>query len=102
MGSGYPVTIAHMPIYEFACERCGERFEEIVAAGTETVECDACRAPGAKRVFSPPAELAKLVKSPGERRKQERRNEQLHKRTKASFKERRRRAREARKGPGGG
>jgi putative FmdB family regulatory protein len=102
LGSGYPVTIATMPIYEFVCDRCGERFEELVPAGTDTVECDSCRAPGAHRVLSPPAELARLVKSPGDRRKQERRNADLHARTKASFKERRRKAREAKKGPASG
>jgi putative FmdB family regulatory protein len=91
-----------MPIYEFVCDRCGERFEELVAVGTETVECDSCRAPDAHRVLSPPAEYARLVKSPGERRKQERKNAKLHESTKASFKERRRRAREAKKGPAGG
>jgi putative FmdB family regulatory protein len=91
-----------MPLYEFVCDRCGERFEELVPAGTDTVECDSCRSPGARRVYSPPSALARLAKSPGEKRKQERRNAQLHQRTKASFKERRRRAREARKGPGGG
>ena len=91
-----------MPIYEFRCDRCGERFEELVPVGTETVECDACRAPRARRAFSPPAELPHLVKSPGAQRKQERRNAQLRERTKASFKERRRRAREAKRGPAGG
>jgi putative FmdB family regulatory protein len=90
-----------MPIYEFVCDRCGERFEELVPAGTETVECDACRAPGARRVLSAPGELPRLVKTPRQKRKQERQSAQLHARTKTAFKERRRKAREARKGSKG-
>ncbi len=41
-----------MPIYEFECDECGERFEGLVAAGTELAPCRACGAPGARRVFS--------------------------------------------------
>jgi putative FmdB family regulatory protein len=91
-----------MPLYEFVCDRCGERFEELVEAGTETVGCAVCGEPGARRVYSSPAAMARLVKSPGEKRKQEQANARLHERTKSQFKERRRRAREARKGPRGG
>ena len=40
-----------VPIYEFDCGACGERFEELVGVGTETVECRACgTAEGARRV----------------------------------------------------
>jgi predicted nucleic acid-binding Zn ribbon protein len=28
-----------VPIYEFECERCAARFEELVDAGTESVPC---------------------------------------------------------------
>jgi putative FmdB family regulatory protein len=31
-----------VPIYEFRCGACGERFEALVDAGTETVECRLC------------------------------------------------------------
>lgn len=41
-----------MPIYEFECGECGERFEELVDAGTASASCPACAAEGAKRVFS--------------------------------------------------
>jgi putative FmdB family regulatory protein len=41
-----------MPIYEFECGACGERFEELVAAGTGTARCPACRADGAERRLS--------------------------------------------------
>jgi putative FmdB family regulatory protein len=35
-----------MPIYEFECEDCGERFEELVLGGAVEVSCPAC---GSKR-----------------------------------------------------
>jgi len=92
-----------VPVYEFQCERCGERFEELVDAGTRSVPCRACGHEGTRRLFSPPAAPMKLVKTPREARKQERRNAQLRERTKARFKEARRRARErARRASGGG
>lgn len=31
-----------MPIYEFACESCGEQVEQLVKMDTETIECPAC------------------------------------------------------------
>jgi putative FmdB family regulatory protein len=41
-----------MPIYEFECEKCGVRFEELVAAGAEDVACPACGAREAGRLLS--------------------------------------------------
>ena len=41
-----------MPIYEFECGECGERFEELVPAGTERADCPACAAAGAERRLS--------------------------------------------------
>ena len=41
-----------MPIYEFECAACGERFEELSAAGTESATCPACGAEGAERRLS--------------------------------------------------
>ncbi len=41
-----------MPIYEFECERCGERFEELVAAGSADVACPSCGATEARRLLS--------------------------------------------------
>ncbi|MHB8077951.1 MAG: FmdB family zinc ribbon protein [Candidatus Krumholzibacteriia bacterium] len=36
-----------MPIFEFVCGKCGERFEELVAAAAAKVPCPAC---GSRRV----------------------------------------------------
>jgi putative FmdB family regulatory protein len=41
-----------VPIYEFECAACGERFEELSPAGTETATCPACEAEGAQRRLS--------------------------------------------------
>ena len=83
-----------MPIYEFLCGACGERFDALVDLGMEAVECRICGASGAERVLSPQAAPFGLVKSPGAARGQEARNAKLRERTKADFKARRKRARE--------
>ena len=44
-----------MPLYEFDCDACGARFEEIVAAGG-TAPCPACGNDAVTRVFSAIAE----------------------------------------------
>lgn len=40
-----------MPIYEFECEECGSRFEELVAAGG-TSDCAACGSERTRRLYS--------------------------------------------------
>jgi putative FmdB family regulatory protein len=40
-----------VPLYEFACDACGARFEELTAAGA-TAPCPACGNERVKRVFS--------------------------------------------------
>jgi putative FmdB family regulatory protein len=42
-----------MPIYEFECEGCGERFEELVAAGVQAIACPACGSARTRRLISP-------------------------------------------------
>ena len=91
-----------MPIYEFECDECGARFEELVAAGTTVVACHECGGERTQRRYSAQAESFKLVKGPGEARRQEARNAELRKRTKADFKARRKAARDARAKAGGG
>jgi putative FmdB family regulatory protein len=41
-----------MPIYEYECARCGERFEELVAAGEVAVACPSCGAAETRRLLS--------------------------------------------------
>jgi putative FmdB family regulatory protein len=91
-----------MPIYEFDCAECGERFEDLLPAGADGAECRHCGSSDTRRVFSAPGAPLKLVKSRGAARKQEAKNAKLHASTKARFKESRRKAREAKKGGGAG
>jgi putative FmdB family regulatory protein len=86
-----------VPIYEFRCGSCGERFEALVGVGTATERCRLCGVEGAERVLSAQAAPFGLVHTPGSARKQEARNAKLRSKTKADFKARRQRAREARK-----
>ena len=44
-----------MPLYEFACDVCGARFEELTPPGA-TAPCPACGNEDVKRVFSAIAE----------------------------------------------
>ncbi len=58
-----------VPIYEFRCDACGERFEELVDAGTEPPSVALCGAAGAERVLSAQAAPFGLVKTPGAARR---------------------------------
>ncbi len=84
-----------VPIYEFRCGSCGERFEALVDVGTASEECRLCGASGAERVLSPQAAPFGLVHSPGSAKRQEARNAELRTKTKADFKQRRAAARKA-------
>ena len=43
-----------MPIYEYQCPRCGEKFEvrQAMGEGGSDLSCPKCHAPNPKRVFS--------------------------------------------------
>jgi putative FmdB family regulatory protein len=86
-----------VPIYEFVCERCGTRFEELVAAEMKRVACPDCGAEQTKRVYSAQGAPFKIIKAPGEARRQERKNSQLRERTKAAFRQARRRSADRRR-----
>jgi len=42
-----------MPIYEFECDGCGERFEELLAAGATAAPCPRCGSTATQRLLSP-------------------------------------------------
>jgi len=43
-----------MPIYEFACEQCGEKFEELVPLGADGngLSCPACQSSDIRKMMS--------------------------------------------------
>lgn len=42
-----------MPIYEYSCKACGERFEELVSTSDpDTVSCPGCRSGEVDRLYS--------------------------------------------------
>ena len=42
-----------MPIYEFECEECGNRFEELIRLGAGSAPCQACGSERTRRLLSP-------------------------------------------------
>jgi putative FmdB family regulatory protein len=66
-----------MPIYEFECAKCGNRFEELVASGAEPPACARCGSTETGRLLSsvsPPGRLprgAKVRDSESRRRERE-------------------------------
>jgi putative FmdB family regulatory protein len=46
------ITMREMPIYEFECEDCGGRFEELVGAEAAAT-CPACGSERTRRLLSP-------------------------------------------------
>ncbi len=48
-----------MPMFDYKCDVCGHRFEELVfAAGDEPEMCPACNASSPEKLMSAPAPLA--------------------------------------------
>ncbi|HEY3119601.1 MAG TPA: zinc ribbon domain-containing protein [Vicinamibacteria bacterium] len=41
-----------MPIYEYVCRECGQRFEKLVRSWGETVVCPGCRAEAVEKQVS--------------------------------------------------
>jgi len=37
-----------MPLFDFACDRCGSRFEELVSSASSEVFCETCGEPARK------------------------------------------------------
>ncbi|HEY2717707.1 MAG TPA: zinc ribbon domain-containing protein [Solirubrobacterales bacterium] len=64
-----------MPIYEYECESCGERFEELVAAGSEAVPCAACGSERTRRLLSGFAPPGRQPRGAGVRSDESRRRE---------------------------
>jgi putative FmdB family regulatory protein len=63
-----------MPIYEFQCEACGARFEELVPAGA-AVACRDCGSERTRRLFSTVAPPGRQPRGAGVRSDESRRRE---------------------------
>jgi putative FmdB family regulatory protein len=87
-----------MPIYEFRCHSCGERFEALAEAGARSAPCRACGGAETVRVLSPQATPLRHVRSGAANRAQERKNAELRSRARAEFTARRRGDRRGRSG----
>jgi putative FmdB family regulatory protein len=64
-----------MPIYEFECEGCEARFEELVAAGAAEVACPECGSIRTRRLISPVSPPGRQPRGAGVRSDESRRRE---------------------------
>jgi putative FmdB family regulatory protein len=63
-----------MPIYEFECEECGARFEELVAAGAAAA-CPSCGSERTRRLYSNVSPPGRQPRGAGVRSEESRRRE---------------------------
>lgn len=64
-----------MPIYEFECEECGERFEELAPSETRSLFCPACGSRETRRLLSPVSPPSRQPRGAGVRSGEARRRE---------------------------
>ena len=63
-----------MPIYEFECEECGRRFEELLGAGG-TAPCPDCGSERVRRLVSPVSPPSRQPRGPAVRSDESKRGE---------------------------
>jgi len=81
-----------MPIYEFECEGCGVRFEELVGAGAEGVPCPECGEGRTRRLISAVSPPGRQPRGAGVRSDESRRREKVAAREDRITESRKRRA----------
>jgi putative FmdB family regulatory protein len=81
-----------MPIYEFECEQCGERFEELMHAGAAPPACPSCGSSQTRKRPSNVSPPGRVPRGPKVRDSESRRRER-----EAARKERLAEAKKARK-----
>jgi putative FmdB family regulatory protein len=64
-----------MPIYEFECEECEIRFEELIAVDAAPPPCPACASVRVRRLFSEVAPPGRQPRGPAVRSDESRRGE---------------------------
>jgi putative FmdB family regulatory protein len=80
-----------MPIYEFQCEECGARFEELVASEAAAPACAACGSPRTRRLISNVSPPGRQPRGAGVRSDESRRREREAARTERLAKAKKRR-----------
>ncbi|HYG95664.1 MAG TPA: zinc ribbon domain-containing protein [Solirubrobacterales bacterium] len=80
-----------MPIYEFECEECGARFEELVAA-ERSAACTACGSERTRRLYSEVAPPGRQPRGAAVRSDESRRRERESARQERLTESRKRRA----------
>ena len=68
------ITIRQMPIYEFECEECGARFEELVGAEAGAA-CATCGSERTRRLYSAVSPPGRQPRGAGVRSNESRRRE---------------------------
>jgi putative FmdB family regulatory protein len=64
-----------MPIYEFQCEACGSRFEELLGSAAGAPACPSCGATATDRVLSPVSPPGRVPRGAKARDSESRRRE---------------------------
>jgi putative FmdB family regulatory protein len=64
-----------MPVYEFECRSCGERFEELAPSDTQALACPACSSRQTRRLLSPVSPPARQPRGARARSGESRRHE---------------------------
>jgi putative FmdB family regulatory protein len=64
-----------MPVYEFECEQCGRRFEELTSSDTPGLACPNCGSERTRRLLSPVSPAGRQPRGAGVRADESRRRE---------------------------
>jgi putative FmdB family regulatory protein len=81
-----------MPIYEFECEECGGRFEELVAVDADAPACPECGSAATRRLISNVSPPGRQPRGAAVRSDESRRREREAARTDRIAESRKRRA----------
>ncbi len=66
---------ARVPVYEFECEQCGDRFEELAPSDTQSLACPACGSARTRRLLSPVSPAGRQPRGAGVRSGESQRRE---------------------------
>ncbi len=64
-----------MPVYEFECEQCGERFEELTSSETRSMVCPHCASTRTRRLLSQVSPAGRQPRGAGVRSDESQRRE---------------------------